>query len=271
MRPRCGSGLTNIELWGWLKLENPVVFSATPSVVVARIDDVPVLLPPDQQRLVDMLWEAQLSEHPSWFRGEVFTIEEIRQTVDRIEFGLARTDYAHYLATVKGFIDPQFACQVLYGAAILRTQDNHLVFGEMGPETTYAGRLQGIGGGISDKDIENHHVNLQRGVLRELYEETGVDTAELVPRWLKMGGPYHFVVVVYEARLASDLATLNRKYAQFVKQLESAGETPEFRELVSLPATREAVRGFVSGDSRPRVDYLDGVLARMLVETGGRD
>ncbi len=214
-----------------------------------------------------MLWQAGLSEHPTWFRGEVFTIAEIRQSVDRIEFGLARTDYAHYLATVKGLIDPQVACQVLYGAAILRTRDNHLVFGEMGPETTYAGRLQGIGGGISDKDIENHQVDLPGSVMRELYEETGVNTAELIPRWLKTGGPYHFVVVVYEARLASDLATLNRNYARFVKDLESVGEAPEFRELVSLPATRDAVARFVTEDGRSRVDYLDGVLSRMVVDT----
>lgn len=238
---------------------------------MARIHDVPVKLPPDQQRLVDMLWASLHQEHPSWFRGEVFTIEEIGQHVDYVEFVLARTDYAHYLATVKGLIDPQFACQVLYGAAILRTRDNHLVFGEMGPETTYAGRVQGIAGGISDQDIDDHRVNLQRSVLRELYEETGLTTAELVPRWLKMGGPYHFVVVVHEARVTLDLAMLKSVYAEYVKKLEALGETPEFRELMSLEATPRAVERFLIEDPRPRVDYLDGVLARMVATTGQRD
>ncbi len=248
-----------------------MVFSDIVSQVVARIDAVPVRLPHDQQKLVDMLWEDELREHPNWFRGEVFTIREIRQELERTEFLLARTDYAHYLATLRGLIDPQYACQVLYGAAILRTQDKYLVLGEMGPETTYAGRIQGVAGGISDADIEDGQVNMVRGVLREMAEETGVESAELTPRWLKMGGPYHFVVVLYEAQLAMDLRTLESQYQVFVEHLESHGETPELRRLVSVEATHEAVMRFVADDPRPRVDYLDGVLTRLVFEPGLTD
>lgn len=226
-------------------------------------------LPKDQQQLVDMLWESELQEHPTWFRGEVFTIQEIRQELLRTEFSLARTDYAHYLSTLRGLIDPQYACQVLYGAAILRTQDHYLVLGEMGKHTTYPGRLQCVAGGISDVDIESGHVHLERGVLREITEETGIESANLVPRWLKMGGPYHFVVVLYEATVGMDLRTLESQYDHFVKRLESRGETPELSRLVSLKATANAVAAFVGDDPRPRVDYLDGFLERIVSNRHG--
>ncbi len=249
-------------------MSNPLVFSDLNSLVQVRIEDTPIRLPRDQQQLVDILWETELREHPNWFRGEVFTIREIRQGPERIEFALARTDYAHYLATLRGLIDPQLACQVLYGAAVLRTRDNYLGFGEMGAETTYAGRLQGVGGGISDDDIKDGQVDVAGGVLRELYEETGIPTSPLIPRWLKMGGPYHFVVVLYEAPLAMDLEALTLHYNQFVERLASQGETPEFSRLITLPANPDAVSRFLSDDQRARVDYLDGVLSRLARTTG---
>lgn len=83
--------------------------------------------------------------HSHWFRGEVFTITHFAYESNALTVTLKRTGYAHYLGTIHGLIKDSEACRVLYTAAVLRTQDNFCLFGQMNLDTAYPGRLQGVG------------------------------------------------------------------------------------------------------------------------------
>jgi hypothetical protein len=135
----------------------------------------------------------------------------------------------------------------------------------MGPETTYSGRLQGIGGGITDEDVLGARVDLLHSLEREMQEEVGGGGDLIIPRWIKTGGPWDFVAVICEVRVSENHGDFQHRYQDFVHALLGLGDMPEFSELVVLQAERQQVENFLARDSRPRVDYLGAALRGLVV------
>lgn len=244
-------------------MASAVVYESVPREISVTLKAESLTLAPAVQDVVDREWSRAVREHPDWFRGEVFSIAHMSLDPKRLGIELKRTDYAHYLATIRGLLDQSDACRVLYGAGIGRTADNYLVFGQMGRHTAYGGRLQGVGGGLDFADVNQNAVDVVGSVRRELAEELGLVSAAIVPRWLKQGGPWDFVVLVCEVSLPLTLRQLLQQYRTFVRQVNDKGGVPEFEELVALKGSWSAVEDFLAADSRPRVDYLSQALRRM--------
>ncbi|PSR34177.1 MAG: hypothetical protein C7B46_06405 [Sulfobacillus benefaciens] len=242
---------------------------SVPDKVSVVVHPQSLILPPWVQSTIDAHWAEATNQHPGWFRGVVFTITGMMKNSSELRFELRATDYAHYWATISGRVSGSYACRVLYGAGIVCTTDKFLVFGQMGEHTAYPGRLQGIGGGLDSTDVIGDRIVMVRSLLRELKEEIGVDTANVVPFALKTGGPWNFVVLVYVVNVPMTLANLTARYWDYEAWLRCQGQTPEFAKMVAVPANPQAVSRFLADESRPMVDYLPPSLIRLVAESCG--
>lgn len=250
-------------------MSEEIVLESVPDKVSVVVHPHSLILPPRVQSIIDAHWAEAMHQHPSWFRGLVFTITGVMKSSSELRIELKATDYAHYWATISATVSGFYACRVLYGAGIVCTTDKFLVFGQMGEHTAYPGRLQGVGGGLDSNDVIGGRIVMVRSLLRELKEEIGVDTANVVPLALKTGGPWNFVVLVYVVHVPMTLANLMARYLDYEAWLRSQGQIPEFAKMVTVPANHLAVSRFLSDESRPMVDYLPPSLIRLVAESRG--
>jgi 8-oxo-dGTP pyrophosphatase MutT (NUDIX family) len=236
-----------------------------------RLEDQSVVLPEHVQRQIDAYWDGLLAQGKPYRRGEVFTLSEVTARNNVLCCRLQLTDYAHHLATQHGRVPERYWCEVLYGAALLETTDGYFLFGEMGAQTSSAGRMQLVSGGLDFSDVVGERIDLDANVRREIAEELGLDCADasqvsdVAPAYLVSGGAPRFVAVVYRVKLAMTKEQVFAAYDEFVHALQEKGEAPELAEVVAVPMTVDGVRGFFERDGRGYVAYLPELLEREVV------
>ncbi|MGC8487276.1 MAG: hypothetical protein ACP5QO_03510 [Clostridia bacterium] len=247
----------------------PVRLEPVPPVVQVRLKECPVVLPQALQAAIDAHRHDATRENPRLFRGPAFTVAHVTQTTDALPVTLRPSDYAHYLYTVRNPHPREHAFRAVYGVGLVRTRDHVLIGGEMGVHTAYPHRLQAGAGRLDRSDVDTDGSGDLRGsVLRELHEELGLygDDANAVEDntsvWLKSGGPYDFLVIVFRVTLTLIEAHLLARYTRVEEQLRSHGGVPEFSQLIRLPAHKDIVARSLLEDTRPPVDYLAPLLCR---------
>ena len=91
------------------------------------------------------------------------------------------TDFASFIAWRDwGF--PDTTMRNCFAMAALRAADGAFLLGEMGPHTATAGQIYFAAGTPDPADIVGDTVDLERGVMRELTEETGLTLADVTPQ-----------------------------------------------------------------------------------------
>ncbi|ADY55270.1 NUDIX hydrolase [Syntrophobotulus glycolicus DSM 8271] len=239
--------------------------------IKVRFSAEKIFLPKAITAIMEDYWESLIAEGAQFRRGEVFSIVKIKEENDALEIFVQLTDYAHYLSTINNIIPAEYACRVIYTAAIVETKDGKLVFGEMAPGTSTPGRLQCAGGGLDYSDIQGQYIDLTHNVRKELLEELGLDVnnkqvvLDLKPEYLKAGGINNFLAAIFSVRLAITEAELKTLYSKHIDNLLSRDETPEFSSLVSLDREPSAVEKFLESDTRPKIDFLPPLLREKTV------
>lgn len=121
-----------------------------------------------------------------------------------------RTDYASFLAWLDGLdggaeivagVRNCFACPVV------ESRDGAFMLGEMAPHTANAGQIYFPCGTPDLDDLVGNSVDLDGSVARELREETGILTADLVqvPGWTAISnGPYVALLRRFRSVLPAD-------------------------------------------------------------------
>jgi 8-oxo-dGTP pyrophosphatase MutT (NUDIX family) len=215
---------------------------------------------------VEDFWQ-DINHLNSFHRGEVFNVQSMIEQENSYEFILNRTDYAHYLHTVRNHITDDEGCKVVFGAGLVETKDSKFVFGKMGNHTAYPGRFQCVGGGLSWKDKRDDAFDIKESVLRELAEELGIYDRKQIekcsPVFIKTGGTYDFTVVLYHIKLNITSTKLSECYKKFTDELLLIGETPEFQDVVFLEKNINTFTRFFE-DNRYCVDYLQPYLEQMI-------
>ena len=90
-------------------------------------------------------------------------------------------DFASFIAWRDwGF--PDTTVSNCFAMAALRTADGAFLLGRMGPHTATAGQIYFAAGTPDPDDIVGDTVDLERGVIRELSEETGLTLADVTPQ-----------------------------------------------------------------------------------------
>ncbi|MET3729390.1 hypothetical protein ABID52_002971 [Fictibacillus halophilus] len=243
----------------------PVLLQVVAKSLKLILDNHPLQLPKSFQSEVETFW-SRFNHDNRFTNGEVFHIDEMKETEQEIVFDLRLSDYAHYLYSVKTKNRSDHACRVIYGAGLVETKDSYFVFGEMNDHTAYPGRLQCVGGGLSRTDLQSNQFQLQDSVLREMTEELGIQlhcVTSCSVRFLKTGGDYDFLAVLFHIQLNLTNSQLEYEYNKLSEASIAIGEKSEFVRLVSVKNEPSSINNFINNNHRPSVDYLIPLLKEM--------
>jgi hypothetical protein len=245
---------------------NPIILTPLTKEVKVEYTQNSVQLSSIRKREIEDFWNT-INQHSSFHRGEVFNVFSIIEQDDLCKIMLNCTDYAHYLHTVRNNITDEEGCKVVYGAGLVETNDSKFVFGEMGSHTAYPSRLQCVGGGLSREDKKGNYFDINESVIRELAEELGVDYCNHIekctPVFIKKGGTYDFLVILYHIKLKVTAKELNKNYQKFTEELFIKGEKPEFQKVIYIENNKKVITSFFEKDDRNCVDYLQPYLEQM--------
>jgi hypothetical protein len=244
--------------------------SLTPLTKEVKIEysHKPLHLSSERKTEIENYW-LKVNQNARFHRGEVFSVDTITEDEGFFKVSLKATDYAHYLHTVRNHITDEEGCKVIYGAGLVETKDSYFIFifGEMAEHTAYPGRLQCVGGGLSNEDKSGQSFDIKQSVLRELSEELGISSQGVeycTPRFFKTGGPYDFMVVLFHNQLRLSYDQMSNQYHTYIKDLIDDGNKPEFKEIIHIKNDKQSIIDFWSVDNRPSVDYLKPLLEKMV-------
>ncbi|RFU67034.1 hypothetical protein [Bacillus sp. V59.32b] len=239
----------------------PIVLTPLTKEVIVEYSQSIVQLSSKRKREIEEFW-MEINQHNSFHRGEVFNVYSIIEQGDLYNIILNCTDYAHYLHTVRNHITDEEGCKVVFGAGLVETKDSKFVFGEMGNHTAYPGRLQCVAGGLSWEDKKGDYFDIEESVLRELAEELGISNnnhiEKCTPLFIKKGGIYDFLVILYHIKLSITSNELILNYQNFTEELLIKGEKPEFQKVIYIENNKESITSFFDCE-----DYLQPYLEQM--------
>jgi 8-oxo-dGTP pyrophosphatase MutT (NUDIX family) len=121
---------------------------------------------------------------PALWNGRVMLLYEVEHANAMIRGTCLETDYASMIAW-KDWGFPDRGMRNFFGSAALRASDGAFLLVVMGPQTANAGQIYFATGTPDPADVFGNIVDLDRGVLRELGEETGLTARDVaaVPGW----------------------------------------------------------------------------------------
>jgi 8-oxo-dGTP pyrophosphatase MutT (NUDIX family) len=206
---------------------------------VARIDYVvepgPWAFLEERRDEIDAHWEKLRAKKPRLFNGRIFMMKNYRieeEAGTRVLRGTAiETDFKAFLAW-RDFDYPDKNVMNCFAMAALRSADGAFMLGRMGDHTAAAGRLYFPSGTPDLDDMKDGRIDLEASAWRELAEETGITTDDLLisPEWtLVFEGPRLACMKAVQARL--DAKALVARCAAFLaedKEPELTGLVPVF-------------------------------------------
>jgi 8-oxo-dGTP pyrophosphatase MutT (NUDIX family) len=145
---------------------------------------------------------------PELWNGRVLVLDDFAIADGVFRGTYLETDFASFLAWRDwGF--PDRSVRNCFAMGALRAADGAFVLGIMAGHTANAGKVYFIGGTPDPHDVVGERVDLERSVLRELAEETGL-SADLVrpePGWCAIfdGGRIAMVKLLRTAETAAAL------------------------------------------------------------------
>ena len=121
------------------------------------------------------------TDKPEMWNGRVLLMRR-GVIADRVLTGAyLETDFASFIAW-RDWGSPDTTMRNCFAMAALRSADGAFLLGQMGPHTATAGQIYFAAGTPDPADIVGDRVDLERGVIRELTEETGLTLADVTPQ-----------------------------------------------------------------------------------------
>jgi 8-oxo-dGTP pyrophosphatase MutT (NUDIX family) len=224
-----------------------------------------VSLPKQYSDDCDAHWESLRKKGKKYFRGDIFTISDIKHDSQGIMISVELTDYAHFLYTINKNVYEDYDCRVVYTSILVETADGKFVIGIMGEDTFAPQKLQLFGGGIDKGDIQDNEIDLAHSAKKEIAEELGIDVndyrmvRQFRPYLLKEGGRSNFYSAVFKLDLLLNQDEVKNNYKQYVQQLSRQGIKPELESLLFVSRELDAIEKLAS-DKREKDENLIPVL-----------
>jgi len=195
-------------------------------------------------------------ETPDMWNGRVLMMRQGGIADGVLSGSYLETDFASFIAWRDwGFPDTtMYNC---FAMAALRAADGAFLLGQMGPHTATAGQIYFAAGTPDPNDIVGDTVDLERGVIRELTEETGLTLADVTPQsgWTATPlGQRIALMKIVQAR-EDAIALRERILADFARQ--QAPELSDMHIVRSLEDLDPRMPAYVRA-------YLSAVLANTL-------
>src|SRR3954468_11834825 len=133
---------------------------------------------------IDAHFDKLRREKPQMWNGHVLLLRRGDIADGVLSGAYLKTDFASFIAWRDwGF--PDKSVRNCFPMAALRSADGAFLLGVMGAHTATAGQIYFPAGTPDPNDIDGDIVDLERGVMRELMEETGLGAADFAaqPGW----------------------------------------------------------------------------------------
>ncbi|WP_208995000.1 GNAT family N-acetyltransferase [Pseudovibrio sp. Alg231-02] len=184
-------------------------------------------------------WQTLISDNPDLWDGKVLSLYQYSLDQKQFSGDLVEINYSEFLAWRDwGF--PDRSAKNLFGCAVLRSSQGHLVFGKMAGNTATAGQVYPPGGNLDLNDITpSGKVDIFGSIARELEEETGLtlDQGELGDVFAIEDGPRLAIARILTLQLTSD--EILSKIAHF----NANQKKPELEEAV-IVKSREDLKDY---------------------------
>ena len=129
---------------------------------------------------IDAHFEKLRVAKPDMWNGRVLLMRRGEISDGVLSGAYSEIDFASFIAWRDwGF--PDRSVRNCFAMAALRSADGAFLLGVMGAHTATAGHIYFPAGTPDPGDIAGDRVDLERGVIRELTEETGLGLADVVP------------------------------------------------------------------------------------------
>jgi 8-oxo-dGTP pyrophosphatase MutT (NUDIX family) len=196
------------------------LMSDIPIIPVARLDlrfePAPWRFADERRDEIDTHFAQLRVARPEMWNGRVLLMRRGEIAGDVLTGAYLETDFASFIAWRDwGF--PDTSVRNCFAMAALRSSDGAFLLGIMGNHTATAGQVYFAAGTPDQNDIAGNTVDLERGVMRELTEETGLGIADVEPQdgWhLTPLGQRIALMKIVQAR--QDAETLRARILAFI-------------------------------------------------------
>ena len=129
---------------------------------------------------IDAHFDRLRREKPELWNGEVLLLRRGEIANGALSGAYLKTDFASFIAW-RDWDFPDTSVRNCFAMAALRSADGAFLLGVMGGHTATSGQIYFPAGTPDPNDIVGETVDLERGVMRELIEETGLGAADATP------------------------------------------------------------------------------------------
>ncbi|GAA0773987.1 GNAT family N-acetyltransferase [Roseibium denhamense] len=155
---------------------------------------------------IDTYFKAAQQRIPLLWNGRTLKLTGYAFADGRFHGTCTECSYAAFL-TWRDWGAPDLTTHNLFGSAILRSKEGHLLFGVMSERTATAGQIYPPGGNLDPDDVTaGGSVDVRGAIYRELQEETGLQRNDVVPGSLLVAfdGPRISIAQVFDIHRPAD-------------------------------------------------------------------
>ena len=192
-----------------------------------RFEPAPWRFAEERRAEIDAHFAKLRLAKPEMWNGQVLLMRRGEIADGVLSGAYLKTDFASFISWRDwGF--PDKSVRNCFPMAALRSADGAFLLGVMGAHTATAGQIYFPAGTPDPNDIDGDTVDLERGVIRELIEETGLGAADVVaePGWsaTPLGQRLALMKIVQAGATATALRDRIRVFLASQKQ-------PEFTDI----------------------------------------
>jgi hypothetical protein len=134
----------------------------------------------DNAPAVKRFWKKAIVDKPSLFNGQVLVMGEHEIAGGCLSGTVHKTDFASFLYYKDQGLPEDAGVRNVFGCAVVRSVEGHLLFGRMAPYTASSGRVYPMAGTPDLDDIKDGKLDIEGSVQRELHEEAGLFTTDAI-------------------------------------------------------------------------------------------
>jgi 8-oxo-dGTP pyrophosphatase MutT (NUDIX family) len=134
----------------------------------------------DNAAAIKRFWGKAQAEQPALFNGDVLVMADHALSDGALTGMTLTTDFASFLYWKDKGLPLDAGVRNVFGCAVVRSGDGHLLFGRMAPHTAASGRVYPMAGTPDPSDVSDGKLDLEGSIVRELKEESGLDAADAV-------------------------------------------------------------------------------------------
>ena len=160
----------------------------------------------ERRREIDAYFAKLRAAKPQMWNGRVLLLRRGEIADGVLRGAYSEVDFASFIAW-RDWDFPDRSARNCFAMAALRSSDGAFLLGVMGAHTATAGQIYFAAGTPDRQDLVGNTVDLERGVMRELGEETGLTLADVSPQagWTAvMHGQRIALMKIIEAQASAD-------------------------------------------------------------------